>query len=106
MYFKMEVATVRFLNNTVKKPVHKAYVYLGQRWNYKGAGYEFTLEELGAHIGKKPNNNSVIYKELNDILLCLKNNGLIDYCSYYDGKMKKMKLTMFTTRVKGIEEVE
>lgn len=106
MYFKMEVATVRFLNNTVKKPVHKAYVYLGQRWNYKGAGYEFTLEELGTHIGKKPNNNSVIYKELNDILLCLKNNGLIDYCSYYDGKMKKMKLTMFTTRVKGMEEVE
>lgn len=102
MYFKMEVDTIRFLNNTVKEPVYKAYIYLGQRWNYKGSSYEFTLEELGQHIGKKPNNNSVVYQELNDILLCLKNNGLIDYCSYYDGKMKKMRLTEFNTKVKNI----
>jgi hypothetical protein len=37
MYFKMEVDTIRFLNNTVKEPVYKAYIYLGQRWNYKGS---------------------------------------------------------------------
>ena len=103
MYFKMEVDTIRFLNNTVKEPVYKAYIYLGQRWNYKGSQYEFTLEELGGHIAKKPNNNSTTYKELNDILLCLKNNGLIDYCSYYDGKMKKMRLTNFNTKVKDME---
>lgn len=71
IYFTIPLDTVKFLIHTAKDTVIKAYIYLGQRWKYKGSEYEFTLEELGEHIGRKINNNNSVYDELNDILKCL-----------------------------------
>lgn len=95
VYFTIPLDTVRFLIHTSKDTVIKTYIYLGQRWKYKGSEYEFTLEELGDHIGRKINNHSCVYEELNDILKCLQNNGLISYCEYYNGKSKKKRLLNF-----------
>lgn len=95
IYLKIDTDTIRFLNNTVKEPVWKAYIYLGQRWNWKHQDFIFDLEDLGKHIGKKINNHSKIYMELNDILQCLENNGLIKVIEFYDGKYRKKRLVEF-----------
>jgi hypothetical protein len=49
--------------------------------------YEFTLEELGAHVGIKVKNNSRAYEVINNALDLLENSGLIKYVSYFDGAM-------------------
>lgn len=100
IYFIIPLDTLEYLLNTVKESVIKTYIYLGQRWKWKGSEYEFTLEEIGEHIGKKINNHQRVYKELNDILHCLKNEGLIDYCEYYNGQSKKKKLKAFNLKTK------
>jgi hypothetical protein len=51
----------------------------------KGIAYEFTLEELGNHIGIKVKNNSRGYEIINNALELLSNSGLIDYVSFFDG---------------------
>ena len=53
----------------------------------KGKNYEFTLEELGNHIGIKVKINSRGYEIINNALELLYNSGLINYCTYFDGIM-------------------
>jgi hypothetical protein len=50
-----------------------------------GILYEFTLEELGNHIGLKIKNNSRGYEIINNALELLCNSGLVDYVSFFDG---------------------
>lgn len=95
MFIPLE--TVKFLVDTLKDQVVKIYIYLGQRYRFK-PGYEFTLEELGEHIGIKLHNNGRNYELLNNALNCLRNNGLIDYEDFYDGRFPKKRLTQFSLR--------
>jgi hypothetical protein len=57
--------------------------------------YDFSLEELGEHIGLKSKNYSANYSVLNNALTLLYNSGLIDYKEFYDGKMQKKRLVFF-----------
>lgn len=96
IFLKIDVDTIAFLNDTVKESVWKAYLYLGQRWAWKRNEFVFDLEDLAIHIGKKINNNDSVYKELNNILQCLENNGLIRVVSFYDGKVPRKRLVDFS----------
>lgn len=90
IFFMIPLDTLRYLNNNCKDHVYKIYIYLGQRYRYATehyTQYEFTLQEIGDHIGIKVKNNSRGYEIVNNALELLYNSGLIDYCSYYDGKM-------------------
>ena len=104
IFFQIDVDTIQFLNDTVKGSVWKAYIYLGQRWNWKKSAFIFDLEDLASHIGKKINNNDKVYAELNNILLCLENNGLIKVASFYDGKSPKKRLLEFNFHHKTFAE--
>ena len=95
IFLKIDLDTIQFLNDTVKAPVWKTYIYLGQRWNWKKSGFVFDLKDLAEHIGKKMSNNDSTYRELNNILQCLENNGLIKVANFYDGKGPKKRLIEF-----------
>lgn len=99
IYFLIPLKTLKYLNDNCKEHVIKIYVYLGQRYKWaleRGNMYEFTLEELGNHIGLKIKNNSRGYEIINNALDLLSNSGLIDYTSFFDGQMQKKKLTKFS----------
>lgn len=99
IYFLIPRKTLSYLRNNCRDHVIKIYVYLGQRYKYaihNGKNYEFTLEELGTHIGLKVKNNSRSYEIINNALDLLYNSGLIDYVSFFDGQMQKKKLIKFS----------
>lgn len=103
IYFLIPLNTLKYLNDNCKEHIIKIYVYLGQRYKWaldKGSMYEFTLEELGNHIGIKIKNNSRGYEVINNALELLYNSGLIDYVSFFDGQMQKKKLTKFSYEYK------
>lgn len=50
-----------------------------------GKQYEFTLEELGTHIGIGIKNHVKQYEVVNNALELLYNSGLITYVSYFNG---------------------
>lgn len=102
IYFLIPLHTLQYLNDNCREHIIKIYVYLGQRYKYalsQGKHYEFSLEELGDHIGIKVKNNSRGYEIINNALNLLYNSGLIDYCSFFDGKSQKKKLTSFSFEV-------
>lgn len=104
-YFPIPLKTVMFLGDVLKERVIKAYIYLGQRWKWKGDQYVFTIEELCKHTGLDstvPRDNTTI----NNILLCLKKLGLIDYKDEYirtdSGTPRLVKrLIMFKISIEG-----
>ena len=55
MYFKIPVDLLNYFIDTLKEPVLKTYIYLGQRYNYKlsknETGYIFSIKELCDHFG-------------------------------------------------------
>jgi hypothetical protein len=102
IYFLIPLHTLQYLNDNCREHIIKIYVYLGQRYKYalsQGKHYEFSLEELGDHIGIKVKNNSRGYEIINNALNLLYNSGLIDYCSFFDGKSQRKKLTSFSFEV-------
>lgn len=102
IYFLIPLHTLQYLNDNCREHIIKIYVYLGQRFKFalsQGRHYEFSLEELGDHIGIKVKNNSRGYEIVNNALNLLYNSGLIDYCSFFDGKSQKKKLTSFSFEV-------
>lgn len=100
IYFMIPLPTLQFLNDTLKEQVVKIYLYLGQRWKYKQNDYIFTSEEIGLHIGIKINHNTRNYEIINNALICLRNNGLIDYIEFYDNDKPRKRLTKFSLEVK------
>lgn len=99
IYFLIPLKTIQYLKDNCKDHVFKIYIYLGQRYKWaldNGTLYEFTLEELGNHIGLKIKNNSRGYEIINNALELLCNSGLVDYVSFFDGQMQKKKLTKFS----------
>lgn len=103
IYFLIPLQTLNYLKDNCKEHVIKIYVYLGQKYKqalYSGKPYEFTLEELGNHIGLKIKNHSRGYEMINNVLDLLCNSELIDYVSYFDGVSQKKKLTKFSFEYK------
>lgn len=103
IYFLIPLQTLNYLRDNCKEHVVKIYVYLGQKYKqalYSGKQYEFTLEELGNHIGLKIKNHSRGYEMINNVLDLLCNSELIDYVSYFDGVSQKKKLTKFSFEYK------
>ena len=103
IYFFIPLKTLQYLTDNCREHIIKIYIYLGQRYQYgltKGFVYEFTLEELGAHIGIKVKNNSRGYEIINNALELLSNSELIDYVSFFDGKSQKKKLIKFSLEYK------
>lgn len=99
IYFLIPADTLKYLNNNCREHVIKIYVYLGQRYKMAlamGKQYEFTLEELGTHLGIGIKNHTKQYEVVNNALELLFNSGLIEYVSYFDGQMQKKKLTNFS----------
>lgn len=99
IYFLIPLSTLQYLNDNCREHVIKIYIYLGQKYKYAlngGVLYDFTLEELGEHIGIKVKNNSRAYAIINNALKLLENSGLIEYVEYFDGQTQKKKLTKFS----------
>lgn len=99
IYFLIPLNTIRYINDNCKEHVYKIYIYLGQRYKWaieKGFTYEFTLEELGEHIGLKVKNHTRGYEIVNNALLLLQNSGLIEYTSYFNSQSQKKKLIKFS----------
>lgn len=103
IYFMLPLETVKFLRDALREQIVKIYVYLGQRWKYKQNNYVFTIEEIALHVGINLNGHSRNYEMINNALICLKNNGLIDYVEFYDGDKPRKRLTNFSTIVKNIK---
>lgn len=93
-HFSMPLELVEYFVNTMKQPVIKLYIYLGQRWSWKGKEYSFTINELCSHLGLNPtySNNR---KKIRDYLECLSSNNLIEVESFFEGKIPRMRLTSF-----------
>ena len=50
-----------------------------------GKQYEFTLEEIGTHLGIGLKNHTKQYEVVNNALELLFNSGLIEYVNFFDG---------------------
>lgn len=92
IFLMLPLSTVQFLVDTATENVIKVYIYLFQRFKWKGAGYIFTLEELGEHLGLKVQGRTRYYEMFNNILTSLANNGLIKYENFFDGKSPRKRL--------------
>ena len=77
IFLMLPLDTLKYLNNNCRDHVIKIYVYLGQRFKMASSEfrqYEFTLQEIGEHIGIKVKNNS----NLSDTILCgLAGNAIV-----------------------------
>lgn len=51
---------------------------------------------MAEHIGIKLDNHSGAYTKINNILDSLKNNGLIEVETFWDGKSERMRLVKFS----------
>lgn len=95
MYFKIPQETIHFLQDTVKEPVIKTFIYLGQRNNYKPGQYVFTLKEICEHLGLGYERN---YKAIKNYLVALSKFELIEYSTFYDNNLTpKMRLLKVST---------
>ena len=95
MYFKIPQETIKFLQDTVKEPVIKTFIYLGQRNNYKPGQYVFTIKEICEHLGLNYERN---YKTIKNYLIALSKFDLIEYISFYDNNVTpRMKLLKVST---------
>lgn len=109
-YKLIPLETLKYLVDTSNGNVIKTYVYLLNKYGWK-KDYTFTKKELIEEIGYKTNGNSEPYEMMNNILLCLVNNGLLDYVEFYDtnneGKpTPKHKITFVGTKVKGMRKAK
>ena len=100
IYLMIPLETAQFLKDTLKEQVIKVYIYLGQRFKYK-PGYVFTLEEVAEHVGIKLDGNQRNYNIINNALVCLRNNGLVEYAEFYEGRYPKKRLTGFSFQHKN-----
>lgn len=94
MYFKVPQETTQFLRDTVKDPVVKTYIYLGQRNSYKPGQYVFTVKEICEHLGL---NYQSSYKAVDNYLVALAKFGLIDYVEFYEDKKPLKRLLKVNT---------
>jgi biotin operon repressor len=92
IFFMIPLDTLRFITNCLQEHVVKTYIYLGQRWKYKGSEYLFTIKEIAEHLGIKLDNHSRNYRQINDVLLCLNKMGLVDWVDIWVTGEKGVKI--------------
>lgn len=104
IYVLIPEDTLNYLCNNCQDHVIKIYIYLGQRYKYSkevlNRDYEFSLDEIAQHLGLNITHNQKLYEVINNALELLSNSGLIEYCQYYDGKVRKKKLLSFNFEYK------
>lgn len=92
IYLLIPLSTLQFMQDVLKEPVIKTYIYLAQKWKQK-QGYEFSYEEIASHIGIKLAGNARGYQQIANILTVLQNNGLIRISdAYWVGNLCRRKL--------------
>ena len=106
IYKLIPIETLRYLVDTANPSVIAIYVYLLNKWEWKGNKYIFTEAELIKNcLGVTSTSNSRDYIRVNNVLTCLVNNGLIEYKKIYSKKngvpVKKKKLLRVSTIYKG-----
>ena len=106
IYKLIPIETLRYLVDTANPSVVSIYVYLLNKWEWKGNKYIFTEAELIKNcLGVTSTSNSRDYIRVNNVLTCLVNNGLIEYKKVYSKKngvpIKKKKLLKVSTIYKG-----
>lgn len=97
IFFKIPLDTLRFIQNTIKEDVIKIYIYLGQRYKFAASQnkkYSFSIKEIIEHLGLSVNDKSRNF--VKDGLDALMNNGLINFVSYREGRVPKLRLVDFT----------
>lgn len=94
MYFKVPQETTQFLRDTVKDPVVKTYIYLGQRNSYKPGQYVFTVKEICEHLSLSYERN---YKTIKNYLVALSKFELIEYVEFFDNVVPRMRLLKVNT---------
>ena len=103
IYLLIPHETTKYLKDNCKSHVFKIYIYLAQRYQWalkEGRTYEFTLKELGEHVGLKMGGYTKNYEIINHALELLSNSELISYVSFFDGSMQKKKLTKLSFEYK------
>lgn len=99
-YFLIPDDTLRFLVNTTNADVIKVYSHIGGLWAMNVKAASFTQNQLLELLGydKKRTAN---HKKISDILLLLKNNGLVETEEQQRGINKVQFVTGFSDTVKG-----
>ena len=104
-FLDIPLTTIKFFLDVLKDDVFKTYIYLGQKWNWSnriGRGMPiFTKSELLEHIGLKKNQSTLQF--INNVLVVLKDIGVIDYREFHEGKVPQMRLIAFDLFVKNLE---
>ena len=103
--------TLTYLANTATENVIKIYAYLLNKYEFKAKTndtYIFTKKELLEAIGYSTDNNRS-YKIISDIILCLDNNGLIEYKEFFvknfeENPTPQIRLTKVNTKVRNMKE--
>lgn len=107
MYLLVPLSTSQYLWDNCKEHVIKLYIYLGQRYKYAqnlGKGYyDFTIAELGDHLGIGVKNHTEAYRVMNNALVLLKNSGLVNYEEVYVNKIPYKRLSDFSFEVQGLD---
>lgn len=97
MFFPIPLRLLKFFIDTASSGVIKTYIYLGQSYKYANSmsrKYLFTKEQIIGVLGLSKTNQSS-YEQVENILNCLINNGLIEIQSVYKGKTPMKKLVAF-----------
>lgn len=100
-YLPIPLETLKFLIDATNSEVIKVYIYLGQGHRMaiqQHRKYIFTKKQLINAISiheEKGKESKSQYEVLDNILICLKNNGLIDYEDFQSGKVTRMRLIDF-----------
>ena len=67
IYLSLPLDTINFIQDTLKEPVIKTYIYLGQRYKYK-KNYIFTEKEVAEHLGMNVVGNGSVYNRIRNYL--------------------------------------
>lgn len=97
-FFDIPIDTIEFLKTVAKEKVVKAFICLGQWWNFKQSQFLFTREELGKHIGinMESDGGSYGYKAVDHILIALEKFGFIKYVEFKTEEGKnRVRLSSF-----------
>lgn len=65
----MPLDLLQFFVDTIKEPVLKTYIYLGQRNSYKPREYIFTIKEIADHLGINYQRNCTSIKNYLELLV-------------------------------------
>ena len=107
IYLMVPIETTQYLWDNCKEHIFKIYVYLGQRFKYmqdiNKEYYDFTLNEIGEHLGIGVKNHSEVYRVLNNALQLLQDVGLIRFEEVYKDKIPYKRLYDFSFYTKGVK---